>query len=288
MNSAELMDSVFDIYKKSFFKQLAFSALVGVVSMVLMVVAGIAVAAAAIVPMMYNPTNDSAAFGLFFAVLAVMLPLYGVWNATANAGYIMLSGEVYHGRKVRLPLRQMPVAVLRVLTAGVAQLLMGLPFLALIALFIYAAYQAVLPFAAGVWIAALSIGSLIYIIYSNLHALAVPVAVFEKRAFFGTVFRSWQLMKGEFWKILGLRVLWTIIVFLFTYSAQGIWMVVSSVLGTASAAVYTPLTAFFGNVLTLFIYLIISFVMGPLGGIFPALLYFNQCGKARNIRGEIS
>lgn len=295
MNAAELMDGVFDVYKRSFVKQLAFSALVGVISFILMVVLGFIAAMAVILPMIDAP--DDAFVGMIVSILAAMLPVYWIWTATADAGHILLSKQAFYRQPVRVPVKKLPGIVLRVLTASLAQMLLSIPWLVLIGLSVYALSRSsgynmsdmssVMIFLSSYgWVVITIIAAFVYVVYSNVFALAVPVAVFEHRFFWGTITRSWQLVKGEFWKILGVRILWSVVVYLFSYSAQGVWAVIQAVL-VAGAAESPMLVTTIGTLLQSFVTLLIGFIMGPLGGILTALIYFNQRIKKEGLDIEI-
>jgi hypothetical protein len=224
-------------------------------------------------------TGDTAVFlGIVIVIAAVIIPLVLLWTAAAESGHILLSKQAFCGQQVKLLVRHLPKAVLRVISASLTQIVLTLPFLVLFGFCIFYLLEpgltsgifTFLNFPVFVWIIIVAAGLVAYIIFSNIFFLAIPAAVFEKRFFFGTVIRSWQLIKGEFWKILGLRVLWLVIVALVSYSAQGIWGILSGVFDLA------PFLISAGNVISSVAYMLIAFVTGPLGGIFSALIYFNQ------------
>jgi hypothetical protein len=294
MNAAEVMDRVLDVYKKSFFKQIAFSAIIGLISMILIFVLVFAAVMFTVVPMIIGNVNEETmVFGLFFALIAVMLPLYMIWNATASSGHILLSRQAFCGQRVKLPLSKLPKVVLRVIGVTIAQILLSLPFIAVCLVCVYFLFEfnintllfnslAVMSFfSSTAWIALAITTALAYVVYSNIFALSVPVAVFERRSFFGAVQRSWALIKGKFWEILGLRMLWFIIVSIFNYSAQGIWGIISGVFAVS------PMYVFIGGMVSALMMIVIAIVMAPLSGIFPAILYFNQRIKREGLDIEM-
>jgi hypothetical protein len=118
-------------------------------------------------------------------------------------------------------------------------------------------------------------------VYSNIYALSIPVAVFEKRSFFSAVIRSWLLLKGEFWKILGLRILWVVVIYIFMYAAQGLWLTVSGIF------YISPAFEYMGMMTSTVMVFLISFLVGPLEGIFPAVIYFNQRIKKEGMDIEL-
>jgi hypothetical protein len=298
MNAAELMDRVFDVYKKSFIQQLAFAAVVGVISFILMVLLGFAAAMAVIIPMTDMP--QSAFISAFITVLVVMLPIYIVWTATADAGHILFARQAFYGLPVRFTAKELAVAVVRVVTAAITQITLSIPWLLMMGFFVYILLRPVLginmfddpfamvtPFLSNTWILITILGALAYVVYSNFFALAVPVAVFEKAIFHRTVIRSWALMKGEFWKILALRALWLAITYLFSYSAQGLWMLLMSVLNAFTSS--DPMWVFtIGSIVQGLATILIGFLIGPLSGILTALIYFNQRIKKEGLDMEIA
>lgn len=299
MNAAGLMDSVFEVYKKSFAKQLLFSALVGVLSFIAMFVLGIIAAFAVAIPMINN--IDNSFYLMLFAVLAAMLPVYWIWTSTADAGHILLSKQAFYGEKLTYPFRPLFKTIFRVLGATLAQILLSIPWLlVLLGIVLLASNPAdslyagdttfLLSFlSSNFYIILTIVSAVVYVAYSNLFALAVPVAVFENKTFFKAISRSYTLLKGEFWKILGIRLLWVLVSYLFSYSAQGLWyllmalvsVLTESALGSSAALWMT------GNILQSLFSVVIGFVMGPLTGIMTALIYFNQRIKREALDIEI-
>jgi hypothetical protein len=285
MNAAELLDRTFDVYKKSFLKQLTFSAFVGLISVGLLAVAAMAAAVFAWVPYaLFNAAGYGG--GVLVLLAALALPLLMIWNATAESGYVFLSKQAFCGVPVKIVAAYLPGAVLRVASVLITQIVLALPFWLLPGLYVYQYFNFSFTglMTVNFTYAALSgaVLMVLYIIYANIFALSIPVAVFERRVFFGAVRRSWFLMKGEFWKILGLRVLWYVIVLVLSYSLQALWML--------AAGVFTVSASFMavGGTVGTVMYFITSFIMGPLGGIFPAVLYFNQRLKKEDYAKELA
>jgi len=296
MNAAALMDRVFDLYKATFKMQIAFSLIIGIISLILMVAMGIALA-----------IGVGAAFGVAgyaddrFIVIAVVLvligilPLYLGWVYLSASGHILISKQAFYGEPIELPLGDTFAAFLRIMSAALAHLILSAPWFILLAFGIYfvaAGQYDILYFFLDIHPLTLIFGglafSLLYIIYSNIFALSIPVAIFERRLFFSTVTRSLQLLKGDFWRVLGLRTLWVIVVYIFSYSAQGL---VLAIVGFAAASA--------GNVVDLgqlyiatsgmqfYVSLFAAILLGPMEGILTALIYFNQKIKKDGLDIEI-
>ena len=292
LNPATLLDSVFDIYKKTFFKQLAFSAIIGAVSFFSMFILAFIIGIAAAIPLITATDNiQYIMLVMMIIIFASILPLALIWSATTDAGHIILSQQAFYGMPVRLPIKHMPKMVLRVISVMLAQLTVIIPWLFFIIFFavliirsgdfsIMDANNTFLPAMSGApWIILAIGGALTYIIYSNIFALATPAAIFEKKIFFTPLVRSWRLIKNDFWMILGIRLIWAISVYILTYSAQGLWFAFFALFNNMSGGGSLTMTVFIGFMSTMMQSLItigIGFAVGPLSGILTALLYFRQ------------
>ena len=296
MNCAALMDRVFDVYKATFKTQIAFSLVVGIISFVFMflfiIIFGIGVAA---VVGMTGYMDEQYLYMMVGIMLIGFLPLYICWMYLSESGHILITKQAFYEELIEFPIKEAVGAFFRVVTAVAAQLILSLPFAAFIFFIIFsftAGYHNFIQIILYTHPVLLILGSLFfavfYVIYSNFFSLAVPAAILEKRFFFAAIARSVTLLKGDFWRILGLRLLWRFLVFLFTISAQGFVMML-----------VTLFTAMAGNVVdfgalmvasgplqsyaTLFVFIIIS----PMEGIMTALIYFNQKIKKDGLDIEI-
>ncbi|MCL2664671.1 MAG: hypothetical protein FWE82_03585 [Defluviitaleaceae bacterium] len=298
MNAAGLFDRVFDVYQKSFWKQLAFSAIIGAVSFAFIFAAMIVMAVAVT---LFSVNNSEMNFiFVFFVLLSAVLPLYIIWVAAADAGHIILSKQAFYGGRISFPFKELPGAALRTVTAIIMQFILSLPWFALIVFFIYLLIGGIsgsdpmffywlIEYISSGWFVFLAFAATLgYLVYSNLFALAVPVAVFERKYFFSAIKKSFLLIKNEFWKVLGIRFLWTVVVYIFSYSAQGLWAAVMGVVsyGNSSSGISVALIMS-GTLFQYMVTMFISFLVGPLGGIFTALLYFNQKIKREGLDIEI-
>jgi len=301
MNAAELFDCVFDVYKKSFFKQVAFAAIVNAILFVAVMILTVVVTVILVMSMIPTAIDAEPHLSMgtlvtiFLVIFAIVLPLMVLWMAVTSSGHIILSRQVFLGEHVKLPLSQMPRTVGRVLSSVIAQAILSLPFFALIVGIVYFGVirgrgdmsfalteefllteNFALPFNSMVaFIGITLLSTIAYTVYSNIFALSVAVAVNEKQVFFGTIRRSWQLIKGDFWWILGVRLLWTVTVLAFSYSAQGMLALADILMGALGWEQFAPLLAVLALLQPLFS-LAVMFLISPLEGIMPALMYFNQ------------
>lgn len=290
MNAASLMDRVFTLYAATIKTQIAFSLIIGTISFILMMALGIFMA--------FGVLGAAVGAGgylddryLLIAILVIVIgimPLYMIWVYLSASGHILISKQAFYGEPHDLPFREVLQAFLRIMSAALAQLLLSVPWLLILFAIIYSAlagrdvlYFDILFFVDTIHPAVIVVAGLVYtlfyVVYSNIFALSIPVALFEKRVFLGTVTRSFQLLKGDFWRILGLRILWTLLVYLFSYSAQGLVMAV-----TAAVAAFAGAAIDMGHLmaatapLQFYASLFVGILVGPMEGIMTALIYFNQ------------
>ena len=296
MNAAALMDRVFDLYKDTFKIQIAFSLIIGIISFMLMMALGVIIAIGVSIAIAASGAFDERYILLaVVAVLIAILPLYMVWVYLSTSGHILISKQAFYGEPIELPFRDTFSAFLRVMSAGFAQIILSLPWLALLAVFIYsfaAGHDNLFYFLTLIHPLVIILFSLVfavfYIIYSNIYALSIPVAIFERRLFFSTIFRSFTLLRGSFWRILCLRMLWMLLVFLFSYSAQGLVVVLVGALAVLAGNVIDFNTLWVATgPMQFYVSLFVGILVSPMEGIMTALIYFNQKIKKDGLDIEI-
>ena len=296
MNAAALMDRVFDLYKATFKTQIAFALIIGIISFMLIMTLSIVLAFGVVY--VYSIAGGSYDYDNYIImvvllIFAIILPPYIIWMYLSASGHILISKQAFYNQPVELPFRDTFNALLRVLTSAIAQLLLTLPWLILMAVVIYFSVGDGFAFLGSLhpfYITIIGLAfTIFYVVYSNIFALSIPVAIFEKRLFLSTVTRSFELLKGYFWKILGLRLLWALIVYLFSYSTQSLIVTVIAVISMITGNLI-DLGALWINTGTLqfYIALLVGILMGPMDGIMTALIYFNQKIKKEGLDIEIS
>ncbi|MCL2356513.1 MAG: hypothetical protein FWC70_05030 [Defluviitaleaceae bacterium] len=290
MNAAEVMDKVVDVYKRSFWKQMAWAAVfyVGVLGGgFFALIVGIFVTAFLIGLLaafdLGGGANALAIVGISAVIL--IIPLFLFWQTATGTGHILLAKPELYGFKVKIFDREFFKVVLRVFTALLAQILFTIPF------FIVAT-GAVLAFIASVGnffiteslsaffgfltlLAVLGLGSLMY---SHVFSLAVPAAIFEELYFFGAIKRSWELIKTDFFRTLGIRTIWVVVAVIVSTSVQGAFSLVNSAFSLLAGTV--PMLFILSFFVTMFTGLagpaISSIITAPLDGLMQAVIYFNQ------------
>jgi len=296
MNAAELMDNVFDVYKRSFWKQLAYAAIVATISTFALgfVIGFLGVGAIFIFSM-----GDVSAMGvasLIFIVLVIIVFAL-LMQAALTTGAILLSREAFMGRIIRLPMKQLMGAIWRALTALLAQLILLAPYVAAAVGLIYgyvrfAFYVDVLSASRFYYV--LLIILLVAVIFgflllAHLFSLSIAVAVNERSYFFTALVRGVTLLRGDFCRLFGVRVMWFIIIFVFMGTAQGLLMMIPSLLGIFLAGSPVALILMFVfNMIFMVGSMVISFAMYPLDGILTAVMFFNQRIKKEGLDIEIS
>lgn len=280
MNAAQLMDKVFDIYKKSFWNQVAFAAIVSIVAF-MAIFAATFVLVIVISVFVYFMTSggmvaDELPVLMMIGIVVALLPFVAVWLAFSSSGHILLSRQAFYGYPASIAHMGLFKVVFRVFTAVLAQLIIAFPFFAVA--FGLLAMIAFFPGATAVFVIGLVLVAVGYVLLANTFSLSVAVAAFERRYFFGAIFRSWELVKPDYWRIFGVRIVWMLAVFAFSFSAQGIFMVITAAWGLVAGTmpmfylltvVVVMITSFVGP-------MVVSLLISPLDGIMQSLIYFNQ------------
>jgi hypothetical protein len=130
-----------------------------------------------------------------------------------------------------------------------------------------------------------------FFVFTNIFSLSVAVAVFERRYFFGTIARSWELVKPEFWRILGVRTIWIFVTSAISISSSGVFSL--AMMAWTLLSDFMPIGV--GIIGSLFLMLITNFIgpavialiTMPLDGILQALIYFNRRIKSEGLDLEI-
>ena len=298
MNMAGVFDRVMDVYAKSFGKQMAFSAIAGILSSIVFSMAGAILAA--LIFLILFVTASSGGTGWFSGILSVGIAIvfFSLWFALFNAGAVLLSKTAFYGDKIKLPINELPKAMLRVCTAFLAQILVFIPVV-LGAGFLYSRVVSrvlgnlnnnyTVSIIITFFIIAL-IALVIYLMLENIFAVTMAVAAFEGRWFFGAVVRSWELIKYDFWKVLITRFLWFIAICCMFYAAYGVlflfMMLNYWLMDTFGAWAINTL-----EILAISIFsitsVIIAFLALPLNGILQSVIYYNQRIKHEGLDIEV-
>lgn len=289
MNAAEVMDKTIEVFKKSFFIQIAYNFIVSMISSIIMFVA-VFVGMILFVVAGISGALSSFSWGgvIFLIVLAVFV--FMMLMALQSIGNILLSNEVFKGKKPNLgktigtAIKKLPA----IFTVLVAQAIFFLPFLGVIALIVYGYVMAVASrdftyistARVILWIGFTTlnvavIGMLLAIFYA-LTILAIPVCMFDKKYFFGAIFRSIELVKKDFFRFLGTIVLWQITILIFSSSLSAVLTLAQSILGifmsNQTAAIISVALMGINYLITM----VLGVIVAPLSGIFTNVMYINR------------
>ncbi|MCL2189264.1 MAG: hypothetical protein FWB87_10910 [Defluviitaleaceae bacterium] len=284
MNAAHLLDRIFDVYKKSFWKQLAYAAIVGLIATTgmgfFMVGIGIFIAAS-----MAFMGFGTAGVAIVAVSLLVIIPLVMLWQGTMSTGAILLSRQAFLGRKVKLPTYYIFRNIGRAVSALLAQFLVAIPYLAIVGGLLYfffrftAGYVALWLFNAYfVFSLVLLIAAVVgFFIYMHMFSLAVAVAVSEQVMFFYALRRSCELIKGDFWRLFGVKSMGWVIIFCLSFAASGVIMLIPALAGVIFAGNMLLMPVIMAiNLIAGLLNIVVMFALGPLEGILTAVVYFNQ------------
>jgi len=300
--AAEIFDHTIYIYKQAFGKHLAFASIFGIIfaivgflvtllATIFVAIFAFAIVYTAITPGYTDASNE--AFYILIIFLFVALPIFFVWLSISSAGHILLARQTIYGHRARLIIKEIPMVAARIFCTLVAIVILSAPFAILV---FFAATSGLVAFLLYnfPWIFAgliiLFIAS--YVVFANIFSLSIAVSVCEKRTFLRAVKRSWELIKGEFWKIAGMRLLWS-------FCVMAIWMVGGGALslgysvlegfvgagfiGHGSSTIILGFAVMFVGIFST----VVFFAIIPLDGVFHACLYYNQRIKKEGLDIEI-
>jgi hypothetical protein len=287
VNAAELLDRIFDVYKKSFWKQLSYAALVGVAAFVLVLaVVGAGIANALLQWNFSYQTQNIPSVIFITAAFVLLLVLF--WQGAASAGAIVLSRQAFLGEPIKLQARGFPAIIGRALSAVIAQIVIAVPYLAVSGGLLFA-YFYFIPVISELWLlrvyyifSALLLFAAVagFFMYMHVFSLAIAVAVNERVLFFNAARRSLLLIKGDFWRLFGIRVMGWAIIFVLSLAAQAVLTLLPSFVGLLTAGIpgAMPLLLLLQFAVGLG-GIFVSFAISPMDGILTAVLYLNQRGK---------
>ena len=295
---AELMDRAIEAYRRSFWKQIAYAAIVWGILTVVLIIVGIIAIITLIATAITGGGLATGLTGFFVVALIVGLPLYLLWMGFSSAGHILLTRRALFGHMVSLSRVKIHVMAFRAISALVAQMFVFAPIVVLL-FFVFraAAFSLIEVILLGqfgilfiVLFAAVSLlVSLVFMLLANCFSLSMAAAMFEGCLFFKALLRSWELIRGDFWKIFATRLLWYLVAMGFTLAGQSIlmllWTLIGVVLGTGPAVL--SVVALPVGFLSSIVSIVVSFAQMPMEGIMKACIYYNQRIKKDGLDIEI-
>ena len=307
MNSAELLDMVLDVYKKSFGKQIAVTMIFGMIFsvvayiVILMGGIGIAISIASSIVAYSNPQD--AVFGLLPAIILfiiLIVTIMIIYQALITTGNAIITKQTFLNEPTDIGavLKQTFKKLIPAATAGFANLIVMLPLLVLTGVFIYLyimmfvetinynTIPATLTIVATIAIFILML--VVSIICSAITMMGMSAAVFENKYFFSAVKKSYQLAKPDFLKIICLVSVWSLGVSAISYSLTSVLQIAPLfaqwILPQEAAAVISVISMSLTYVLSM----AVSVLIAPLSGIFTTLMYINQRFKHEGLDIELN
>jgi len=220
----------------------------------------------------------------FTLVIILILFLFFLFKSIKEAGIIDIASKGFLNKRVKFEkaigqaFKKIPSILSVIIAYGVifVPIIFGFVFL----LFILGLTDNINQF--NIWIILLGLGFfMLYGYLTTIYMFSIHAAVIEKLYFFKALKRSRMLVKGQFWKLLGINILFSITISAITYS-------IYSIIGIAAGLIYIILKAIninedtmtalimAGNFLRIPIQIIFSLFISPLTGIFLTVLYYNQ------------
>ena len=307
MNSAELLDMILDVYKKSFAKQIAISMIFGIIFSVIVYIViilggiGVAVGIMGTVSSYGDPLDAIwsllPAIILFIVFFVFITTIYQALITTGNA-IITKQTFLNEPTDISAVLKQTFKKLIPAATAGLANLVVMLPLLALVGVFFYL-YVVMLieiinnntiPSSLTILatIAIFILMLVVSIISSAITMMSMSAAVFENKYFFSALKKSYQLVKPDFMKIIGLLSVWSLVVSATSYSVTYVLQFATIfgewILPQEAAAIVSVISMSISYVLSI----AVSVLMAPLSGIFSTLMYINQRFKHEGLDIELN
>ena len=124
MNTAEIMDRAIEVYKRSFWRQLVFAAIVALIGAGASAVASVFFTVATL-PLVLRVNTSFV--GMLILGMFIFMPVFLLWQGFASAGHVMLSKNAFFGEKVRVQHYKLPIVALKTFGALFAQLILVVP-----------------------------------------------------------------------------------------------------------------------------------------------------------------
>jgi len=296
MNASEILDKVFHIYKQTFSSQVGLSLCVCVFALVANIF---------VTPTLFMALGFLSFVNVGIPVFMVFVGIIFLWlfiifvNICVSA-FSFLAWQSYSNKRADLSnaISSTLKSLLQIITVSLAQLIISIPLMIayyFIAYLVYTLLSAVssvadpaaifsLPTVILLFVVALLcffIGMVVY----NLTALAVPIAIFDRKHFLNAIIDSYYLMKGEFWLILGVRTVFlgTILIIISSFTILS-WVLVGLAMSFVDSFAPNLNILIILSTMVLFLINIISYVLVlPLVCSFTSIIFFNQKTKKEGL-----
>ena len=307
-NPAELLDRCFAILRKSFWQQIGMFICFNMImtgALFLFLIFGGMGFAISIASSSYAQENIDLSQNIRWIVLLAVALVYIVTlvgNMALSAANI-ISWQVFSEKKVDFgdAMKRAFTAAGRLASVAAAQLIV----IAAVCLIAFAALYYAIPsvFSGSGWVAdvgrwymtmnpremppvgnffallAIILGiGLLFAVVLNYFTLSVPAALFDRRHFFGAFKKSFLLLKGDFWRTLGIRAVFFGVIYIVEYSIVGLITIAFSVMSALAVGGYGDYAGWMSLSIVL-LYgasMVAGAIVAPLQNIFTAVIFFNQ------------
>lgn len=294
MHAAELLDSVFNIYKKCAPKHFLLNALAYAMFAIISVVFVFILATVGVMAFLrdYATMFDMAVLTpstILVSILIVVgyLIFLSITNIFVRSGAFVINKHAFYNQKrdFNVVFKEAAHAIPKAFTVFSAQVLLAsllILLLGIMALPFYIFFPFYLSLRqTGMAVLLTLFVILIFFVYAlvaTAFLLAIPVAVYEDKFFFSAIRRGFSLIKEDFWSVFGLVCIWTLVYAGLSYSLTAVVDVGPGIIAAFNDnfAIALDSVLIFVQLFNILFSLAVSFVISPLNNIFSSMVYFNQ------------
>ena len=306
MNSAEVLDRVLDIYKRSFWQQIGLSIIFNIMFMAAMyillfvgLIATVVAVGAAFAP---GSAGTMSAGGVVFIGVLIILFLFSIsaYTALLSTGNALITKHTFLGDRcdvgkvIKESFKKIWVATSAVL-ANVIVMIPGIIVLSVF-VYLYIFFIGAVIDGGGIGYWPIVIVSILFILlvigffvaFTTITMLSMPAAIFEGKWFFAAFKRGFSLAQYDFVKLMGVVTIWILAVYALSYSIEMIFGIGSAMM-MAFAPAESAMFMYFGMMGVRFILtMVVSVIVAPLSGIFYTMIYINQRFKHEGLDVELN
>ena len=303
MNSAEVLDQVLEVYKKSFFKQLAIAIIFNILFLIavyIFLIIGVIAAAALFVGTAFQPGFGFGAIIMIAILILLVLLFFSAYTALTSTGNALITKQTFLGeycdvgRVLKVSFKKIWVAA----SAALANLIVLIPafiftaivvffYIALIIGLADAGLMAITPILVLSFVLLLLIIAF-FMLCATITMMSMSVAIFEGKWFFSAVKRSFMLVRPDFLKLMGLLAVWSVVTTVFSYSFEVFLGIGTSLGGYFLPQEYAAAFMIGTMGIRMLFSIVISTLLFPLSGIFSTMLYINQRIKHEGLDIELN
>jgi Membrane domain of glycerophosphoryl diester phosphodiesterase. len=301
MNLAEIMDEAIEILKKYMKTIVLYDIGYGVLAFIgafaLIIVSSI-IAAILIIPaaVMHISTNSTATFIFTVVMIFLLLMLIAALVLSMNVGIIKITSQrfmedkVYASTAIGLVFKN----IIKVLGFSFISIIFFIPVIVGYSFLVYLFYKFVkannfeqsffsanAPLLIVSFVVLMLIAYIIFFIYKTVFAFALHVMILEKKGVIKAIKRSLFLTKKEFWRLLGVIILFSLTVIAITYSFEALMSIIGTVVYFIMKLLNTDVnfTTYIMGTASLLrwpVSILSWVIISPISTIMLTVAYFNQ------------